>query len=146
MQSASWDYVLLDCPPTLGMLVLNAFVLAKEVLVPVETHVMALHGLLQLLKTIQLIKERLNPSLELGGILACRVDMRTKHSNEVLGQLRNRFQDKLYQTFIRENVKLAEAPLHVKPIIQYDPSCYGAADYRALAKELISQEVCVEPA
>ncbi|MEL7431843.1 MAG: ParA family protein [Chlamydiota bacterium] len=135
-----WDYVLFDCPPNLGMLVLNAFSVAFEVMVPVVTHVMALHGLLQLLKTIQLVKEKINPSLKLAGILACRVDHRTKHSKEVLNQLKSRFQDKLYQTFIRENVKLAEAPLRMLPIIQDAPACYGASDYRSLAKELIFQE------
>lgn len=140
IKDPKWDYVFFDCPPNLGMLVLNAFSAAGEVLVPVVTHVMALHGLLQLLKTIQLVKERLNPSLKLAGILACRVDFRTKHSPEVLKQLKDRFQDKLYDTYIRENIKLAEAPLHLQPILQYAPSCYGALDYRSLAKELISQE------
>jgi chromosome partitioning protein len=140
VQKKPWDYILLDCPPTLGVLSLNALTAADEVLVPVEAHVMALHGLVQLLKTINLVKQRLNANLEIAGILACRVDYRTKHSQEVLAQLRSRFEDKVYQTVIRENVRLAEAPLHYKPITTYDSHCNGAQDYRKLALELIGQE------
>lgn len=135
-----WDYLLIDCPPTLGILSLNALTMANEVLVPVEAHVMALHGLVQLLKTINLVKQRLNPALEIMGILACRVDYRTKHSQEVLDQLRTRFEGKVCQSVIRENIRLAEAPLHLKPITLYDSSCNGAHDYRKLAQELLNQE------
>jgi len=135
-----WDYILIDCPPTLGMLSLNALSFADEVIVPVETHVMALHGLVQLLKTITLVQNRLNPNLKLRGIIGCRVDRRTNHSSEVLKQLKDRFEDKVYTSVIRENVRLAEAPLHMKPIIQYDPSSNGASDYRSLAKEVILQD------
>ena len=137
MAHKPWDYVLLDCPPTLGILSLNALTLAKEVLVPVEAHVMALHGLVQLLKTINLVKQRLNPRLEITGILACRVDYRTKHSQEVLGQLRTRFEGKVCTSVIRENIRLAEAPLHLKPITVYDTNCNGASDYRKLAQEIM---------
>ena len=132
--------MLIDCPPTLGILSLNALTTANEVLVPVEAHVMALHGLVQLLKTITLVKQRLNPALEIAGILACRVDFRTKHSQEVLTQLRSRFEGKVYQSVIRENIRLAEAPLHLLPITQYQSGCNGSLDYRNLAKELIEQE------
>ncbi len=135
-----WDYMLIDCPPTLGVLSLNALTTANEVLVPVEAHVLALHGLVQLLKTITLVKQRLNPELEIAGILACRVDFRTKHSQEVLSQLRSRFEGKVYESVIRENIRLAEAPLHLKPITLYDKSCNGSQDYRKLAEELIRQE------
>jgi len=140
LKEKPWDYVLIDCPPTLGILSLNALSMVKEVLVPVETHVMALHGLVQLLKTIDLVQQRVNPGLILSGILACRVDFRTKHSSEVLGQLKNRFEGKVFTSVIRENVRLAEAPLHIKPIISYDPNCNGSNDYRSLAKELMSQD------
>lgn len=140
LQEKPWDYVLLDCPPTLGILSLNALSLAKEVLVPVEAHVMALHGLVQLLRTINLVKQRINPSLEITGILACRVDYRTKHSQEVLDQLRARFEGKVYQCVIRENIRLAEAPLHLKPITTYDTHCNGAKDYRSLAQEILSKQ------
>jgi chromosome partitioning protein len=140
-----WDYLLIDCPPTLGILSLNALTTANEVLVPVEAHVMALHGLVQLLKTINLVKQRLNPQLEIAGILACRVDCRTKHSQEVLAQLRQRFEGKVYQSIIRENIRLAEAPLHIQPITSYATSSNGAHDYRNLAKELIEQEKPIFP-
>ena len=140
IENKPWDYVLIDCPPTLGILSLNALTMATEVLVPVEAHVMALHGLVQLLKTINLVKQRLNPQLEIAGILACRVDYRTKHSQEVLDQLKGRFEGKVYASVIRENIRLAEAPLHVKPITSYAPSCNGSLDYRSLAQELLGQE------
>ncbi len=145
LQNKPWDYLLIDCPPTLGILSLNALTLANEVLVPVEAHVMALHGLVQLLKTINLVKQRLNPHLEITGILACRVDYRTKHSQEVLKQLRTRFEGKMCESVIRENIRLAEAPLHLKPITSYDTSCNGAHDYRKLAQEVINQKVAGIP-
>jgi chromosome partitioning protein len=135
-----WDYLLFDCPPTLGILSLNALTAANEVLIPVEAHVMALHGLVQLLKTINLVKQKLNPTLKITGILPCRVDFRTKHSQEVLTQLRSRFAGQVCQSFIRENIRLAEAPLHLKPIIAYDGLCNGSVDYRKLAQEIIAQE------
>jgi chromosome partitioning protein len=141
LPSQPWDYLLLDCPPTLGILSLNALTLAGEVLVPVEAHVMALHGLVQLLRTINLVKQRLNPALIITGIVACRVDYRTKHSQEVLDQLKNRFEGKVYQSVIRENIRLAEAPLHVKPITVYDTHCNGAKDYRKLAEEVMGQNL-----
>lgn len=134
-----WDYVLIDCPPNLGMLSLNALCAAQEVMVPVETHVMALHGLVQLLKTINQVKERLNPHLKIAGILPCRVDLRTKHSKEVLKQLKQRFDRKVYNSVIRENVKLAEAPLHLTPISRYDKNCQGAKDYHELADEILAR-------
>lgn len=132
-----WDYVLIDCPPALGVLSLNALTLAKEVLVPVEAHVMALQGLVQLLKTINKVKQKLNPALEITGIVPCRVDHRTKHSAEVVAQLRLRFDKKVCESCIRENIRLAEAPLHMKPITLYDPSSNGAKDYMRLAEEIM---------
>lgn len=137
MKEKAWDFVLIDCPPTLGVLSLNALTFANEVLIPVEAHVMALHGLVQLLKTISVVKQRLNPSLEIAGILACRVDLRTNHSQEVLKQLNSRFEGKVYKSIIRENVRLAEAPLHLKPINRYDTSCNGSHDYRKLTQEIL---------
>ena len=136
-----WDFLLIDCPPTLGVLSLNALTFANEVLIPVEAHVMALHGLVQLLKTINVVKQRLNPTLELAGILPCRVDLRTKHSQEVLSQLNSRFEGKVYRSVIRENIRLAEAPLHVKPINHYDANCNGTHDYRNLAQEILTRVV-----
>jgi chromosome partitioning protein len=134
-----WDFILLDCPPSLGLLTLNALVASDEVLMPVEAHVMALRGLVQLLATIDIVRERLNPGLSISGIVACRVDARTRHALEVVAQLRSRFDERVYRTIIRENVRLAEAPSFGKPIGQYDPRSVGAQDYRALADEVMSQ-------
>lgn len=139
LENKPWDYLLIDCPPTLSILSLNALTTVNEVLVPVEAHVMALHGLVQLLKTISIVKQRLNPDLNISGILPCRVDFRTKHAKDVLGQLQERFEGKVYNSVIRENIRLAEAPLHLKPINLYDPACNGTADYKSLAKEIMQK-------
>jgi len=135
-----WDYVLLDCPPTLGILTVNALAAAQELLVPVEAHVMALSGLAHLLQTVEVVKDRLNPDLKISGILACRVDARTRHAREVVEQLRKRSGPLVYKTVIRENIRLAECPSFGQPITLYDPKSAGAQDYRALADEIISQE------
>jgi len=135
-----WDYLLVDCPPTLGVLTVNALAAARELLVPVEAHVMALGGLAHLLNTVEVVKERLNPHLQVSGILACRVDLRTRHAREVVEQLRARSGELVYRTVIRENIRLAECPSFGQPITQYDPKSAGAADYRALAGEIMEQE------
>ena len=135
-----WHYILIDCPPTLGILGTNALVAAKEVLVPVECHVMGLGGLARLLQAVELVKERLNSNIKLTGILACRVDARTRHARDVVEQLRSRFGSLVYDTMIRENVRLAECPSFGRPITQYDPFSSGAADYRSLANEVMQQE------
>lgn len=136
----TWDYILMDCPPNLGLLTVSALTAAQEVLVPVEAHVMALAGLAQLLKTIDLVKERLNPSLILSGILCCRVDSRTRHAVEIVEHVRERFPQICLQTTIRENIRLAEAPSFHQPITTYDVRSTGTVDYRALAKEILIQE------
>lgn len=136
----SWDYCFFDCPPSLGLLALSALVAAHAVLVPVEANVMALSGLAALVLTIQRVTDRLNPSLTIAGVLPCRVDLRRKLTKDVIARLRERFGDRVYQTLIRENVRLAEAPSFAKPITSYDPSSTGARDYRALASEFIQRE------
>lgn len=136
-----WDYLIIDCPPTLGILTINALTTADEIIVPVEARIMALSGLMQLLDTVNVIKERLNPKLRISGIVPCRVDHRTNHAKEVVKELRNNFKDKVYKTAIRENIRLAEAPSYVQPITSYDSRSNGAHDYRALAREVIKQEV-----
>ena len=140
LPSGRWDYVLIDCPPTLGILTINALAAAREVHVPVEAHVMALTGLAQLLQTVEVVKERLNPDLEISGVLACRVDARTRHAQEVVEQLRSHLGDLVYHVVIRENIRLAECPSFGQPITQYDPHSRGAEDYRALAEEVKKQE------
>lgn len=140
-----WDYLLFDCPPALGLLATNALAASEEVLVPVEAHVMALSGLVQLLATVKLVQERYNPSLRLTGILICRLAAGTRHAREVVEQLRQKFGRLVYQSMIRENVKLAEAPSFSQPITLYDPRCHGAQDYRQLTGEIIRQERKGEP-
>ncbi|MGE0009831.1 MAG: ParA family protein [Candidatus Babeliales bacterium] len=138
--SGKYDYVLIDCPPNLGILTINALTAVQEVIIPVEARVMALSGLVQLMQTIDVIKERLNKDLHIAGIVPCRVDGRTKHAKEVVSALESNFKGMLYKTAIRENVRLSEAPSFTKPITEYDTRSYGAFDYRSLASEVILQE------
>lgn len=135
-----WDYIMLDCPPSLGVLTINGLVAAREVLVPVAGHYLAVKGLAQLLLTVQKVKERLNPALEITGILPCRISGRTAHAKEVIERLRERFGDLVFDTVIRENIRIAEAPGFGQPITSYDSRSAGAIDYRALAAEVIRQE------
>lgn len=135
-----FDYVLIDCPPTLGVLTVNALTAATEVLVPVECHVMGLHGLAQLMQTVEVVRRRLNPAIRLCGILPCRLDARTNHGQEVVAKLRSRYPE-TFQTVIRENVRLAECPSMGEPITAYAPASAGAEDYARLAEEIINQEV-----
>lgn len=139
-----WKVLIIDCPPTLGLLSISALVAAQEVLVPVEAHVMPLAGLASLVQTIERVRERLNAGLSLSAILACRVDMRTNLSRDVVERLRSKFGDVVLKTVIRENIRLAEAPSFQKPITVYDPKGNGSSDYRAVVKELIKREKAKE--
>ena len=139
LKNKPWDYVLIDCPPTLGIMSLNALTAAHKVLVPLETHIMAVQGLAQLLHTINTVKDRLNPTLEIDGILPCRVNKRTRLSQDIIADLRKRFNGQVYETTIRESIKLAEAPSFGKPITLYDSKSSGAEDYRSLATEIIKR-------
>ena len=134
-----YDIALIDTPPTLGILTVGALVAADQVLVPVEAHVLALNGLAQLMTTIGTVRDRLNEKLELLGIVASRVDARTRHSVEVVEELRKRFPADTCKTVIRENIRLAEAPSFGQPITVYDTRSAGAEDYRALAVELMGR-------
>jgi chromosome partitioning protein len=130
----------MDCPPTLGLLSINALAAAAEMLIPVEAHVMALGGVAQIITTAEVIRERHNPDLELTGIVACRVNNRTKHNIEVIEQLRAKFGKIVFKTVIRENIRLAEAPSYAQAITVYDNKSHGAEDYRDLAGEVMKQE------
>jgi chromosome partitioning protein len=135
-----FDYVLIDCPPSLGLLTVNALNAVSEVLVPLESHVLGLHGLDKLVQTVQVVKERLNPALEITGILACRVKGQTRHAQEVIKEVREQFPETFYRTVVRENIRLTECPSQGVPITIYAPTSHGAEDYRALALEVIAQE------
>jgi len=138
LQPDRWDFVFIDCPPALGSLVISALTAAQGVIVPVEAHALALPGLSELMKTADVVRSReLNPDLKIEGILACRVDMRTRLAQDVVTELRSVFSDLVYKTVIRENVRLAEAPGFEKSIFQYDSACAGAHDYLKLALELL---------
>lgn len=137
---ARWDYHVIDCPPSLGLLGVAALAAADSLLVPVETRVMALAGLASLLNTTERVRERLNPRLAIEGILPCRVDARTNLSREVVSRLRSRFGDQVFKVVIRENVRLAEAPSFQQPITLFAPTSTGADDYRSLARELLARQ------
>lgn len=131
-----FDFVIIDCPPSLGLLTVNALVAAKEVLVPIQCEYYALEGLGQLLRNVDLVKRNLNPALEVSTIVCTMFDSKTKLSNEVVAEVREHFGDKVCQTVIPRNVRLSEAPSHHQPINVYDPSSKGAVAYRLVAKEV----------
>ena len=135
-----WDVVLVDCPPAIGLLSISALAACGEVLIPCEAHTMALSGLAGLVQTLERVRERLNPKLTISGIVACRVDGRTKLSEEVVATLRDRFGKDVLRAVVRENVRLAEAPSFAKSIFDYDPKSTGAEDYAAVAKELLARD------
>ncbi|MBO0701989.1 MAG: ParA family protein [Candidatus Dormibacteraeota bacterium] len=133
------DLVLLDCPPSLGLLTLNAITAADLMLVPLQAEYFALEGLSHLIETQHLVRANLNPSLELGGILLTQFDARTALAWEVLQEVRRAYPNRVYRTLIPRNVRLGEAPSHGLPVTRYDPSCRGAVAYRELAAELLER-------
>jgi chromosome partitioning protein len=134
--AAGYDEVLIDCPPSLGLLTINALTAADAVLVPVECHYMALRGLTQLMESIQKIQRRTNPRLTLLGVLPTMYDSRTVHEQEVLAELRSRFPDQVF-TPIRRSVRFAETAVAGKSMLEYDPQHGGAQAYRELAAEVV---------
>ncbi len=133
------ECVIIDCPPSLGLLTLNALTAATSMLIPTQCEYFALEGLRHLLYTHQLVRSRLNPRLEIAGILMTQFDARTTLSWDVLEEVRRMHPTHVLTTLIPRNVRLSEAPSHGKPVTQYDPSSRGAAAYRALAKELLER-------
>jgi len=132
-----YDYVILDCPPSLGLLTLNALTAADSILIPIQCEYYALEGLGQLMNTIQLVQKHLNPGLALEGVLLTMFDARTNLSIQVVEEVKAYFKNKVFATIIPRNVRLSEAPSHGKPIITYDPKSRGAEVYQDLAKEVI---------
>ena len=133
-----FDYVFLDCPPSLGLLTLNAMCAVGEVFIPLQTEFFALQGLGKLLSTVQLVRSAMNPHLEVTGVIACMFDVRTSLATEVLEEIRRNFDDRVFRTVVRKNVRLAEAPSFALPVVLYDTACHGAGDYRALAREVMA--------
>lgn len=132
-----YDYILVDAPPSLGLLTINALSAATAALVPIQCEYYALEGVSQLMSTVRLVKEHLNPDLEIGGVLMTMYDARTNLSQQVVEEVRRYFGDKVFQTIIPRNVRLSEAPSHGQPITLYDQQCRGAQAYRELARELV---------
>jgi chromosome partitioning protein len=132
-----YDYILVDCPPSLGLLTLNTLTAADSVLIPIQCEFYALEGLSQLLNTVRLVQRALNPGLEIEGVLLTMFDRRLNLSRQVAAEAREYFRDRVYRTAIPRNVRLAEAPSFGQPIVQYDVLSQGAQSYLALAKELL---------
>lgn len=135
-----YDFVLLDSPPSLGLLTLNALTATQEIFIPLQTQFLALQGISMLMETVQIVQSRLNPKLEVTGIIATLFDARKKLDREVIDYIQELFGKKLFKTSIRENIALAEAPSFGKTIFEYRANSHGAEDYLALAHEIIAMK------
>jgi len=146
---AEFDYIVIDCPPSLGVLTINALTMVREVFLPLQPHFLALHGLSKLLRTIEMVSQRLNPQLRLSGVLLCMYDANTRLANEVSDDVNAYFEKerrpgciwseaKAFSTRIRRNIRLAEAPSFGQSILTYAPTSNGAEDYRHLAEEVLA--------
>jgi len=132
-----YDFILIDCPPSLGLITINALTASDKILVPIQCEYYALEGLSQLMNTVKLVRNYLNPSLEVEGVVLTMFDARTNLSIQVVEEVKKYFRSKVYRTIIPRNVRLGEAPSHGLPIIMYDPKCTGAEAYMDLAEEVI---------
>lgn len=135
-----YDYIFVDCPPSLGLLTINSLAAVDSVLIPIQCEYYALEGVSQLMSTIQLVKRNLNPDLEIQGVVLSMFDGRTNLSIQVVDEVKNYFRGKVYTTIIPRNVRLAEAPSHGQPIIYYDIKSKGAEAYTELAEEFLYLE------
>ncbi len=135
----NYDFILLDCPPSLGLLTLNALTTSKEIFIPIQAEFLALQGMSKLLQLIDIVKSRLNEELELTGIIGTRYSSRKKLNVEVIEKIKEYFHSKLFNTLIRENISLAEAPSFGKDIFDYKPGSSGANDYLNLCKEILER-------
>lgn len=135
-----FDYIIVDCPPSLGLLTVNALTAADSVLIPIQCEYYALEGLSQLLNTIRLVQKHLNTSLEVEGVVLTMLDARTNLGLQVIEDVKKFFRDKVYHTIIPRNVRLSEAPSHGRPVIHYDSKSKGAETYMDLAKEVIGSD------
>lgn len=135
-----YDYVFIDCPPSLGLITVNALVAANAVIIPIQCEFYAMEGLTQLLHTIQLVKKHFNSSLQIAGVVLTMYDSRALVSRQIAEDIRGFFKNKLFEIVIPRNIRLSEAPSHGKPIILHDPKCNGARAYKALAEEFLKRE------
>ncbi len=133
------DYVIIDCPPSLGLLTINALVASDGVLIPIQCEYLALEGLTQLLNTINIVKSKLNPSLAIAGVILTMFDPRTRLAGDIVREVRSHFSEVAFQTIISRNVRLSEAPSFGQAILDYDPTSPGALAYRALAEEVMAR-------
>lgn len=134
-----YDYILIDSPPSLGLITLNALVACQSVIIPIQCEFYALEGVSQLLNTLNLVRDGLNPDLEIEGVVMTMADFRTNLTTEVINEIKTYFKEKVYSTVIPRNIRLSEAPSHGKPIAVYDKNSIGAIRYEELAKEVIGQ-------
>lgn len=134
----NYDFIIIDCPPALGILTINALVAADEVIVPIQCEYYALEGLGQLIKTIELVKNNLNNNLEISGFVMTMYDSRTKLASQVVEEVKRYFGEKVYRTIIPRNVRVSEAPSYGLPVIFYDPNCKGSLAYKNFTKEVIN--------
>jgi chromosome partitioning protein len=135
-----YDYIIIDCPPALGLLTINALSAAREVIIPIQCEYYALEGLGQLLNTIELVKKNLNEELKISGAIMTMYDSRTKLGEQVITEVKNYFEGKVYKTIIPRNIRLSEAPSYGKAILDYDPECMGAKAYKDFTKEVIEND------
>ena len=135
-----YDYVIIDCPPSLGLLTINALTAASSVMIPVQCEFYALEGISMLMNTIQLVQRNLNPALKLEGVVMTMFDSRTNLAQDVVEEVKKYFKTKMYKTIVPRNVRLSEAPSHGMPVIDYDSKSKGAQVYMELAQEVIDDE------
>ncbi|MCQ2982354.1 MAG: AAA family ATPase [Treponemataceae bacterium] len=135
----AYDYILIDCPPSLGIITVNGLAAADEVLIPMQCEFFALEGVAQLLQTVKLVQSSANRSLKIGGVFFTMYDSRTRLAQQVVLQVKAYFKEGVFNTIIPRNVRLSEAPSHGLPINKYDPTCVGARSYKALAEEVIAR-------
>jgi chromosome partitioning protein len=135
-----YDYIFLDCPPSLGLVTINGWVASDSVIIPLQSEYYALEGVSQLMNTIAMVKQHLNPGLFIEGVIITMYDGRALISKQIAAEIKKFFKNKLYEIIIPRNVRLAEAPSHGKPIMLYDPKCVGARAYRALTEEFLSRQ------
>ena len=136
-----YDYIFMDCPPSLGLITLNALTAADKILVPIQCEYYALEGLTQLMSTVKLVRQSLNPSLEVEGVVLTMFDGRTNLSLQVVEEVRKFFKNKVYETVIPRNVRLGEAPSYGLPILLYDDKCLGTEAYTELAVEFLTNDM-----